>query len=217
MIKFTSLDNSEKHNLKEIHYHLKKHHPQTVHKAKKIVGFHYLKLVLFILSILLAYYVFSRPFIFQKIANLNHLGYIGTFIAGFLLSFGFSASFGIGFLLTSQVKNIFLVALIGGFGSMISDIIIFKSIKFSLADDLARLKKIKVVKKIENAVKKNKFLLTKHYLLYIFAGIVLAVPFLPDEMGISMLTGLASINLKKFAIISFILHSLFIFLIIKFS
>jgi len=57
--------------------------------------------------------------------------------------------------------------------------------------------------------------LIRHYLLYVFAGIILATP-LPDEVGVSMLAGLTTIKPMKLAIIGFILHSAAIFCIFYF-
>ena len=82
-------------------------------------------------------------------------------------------------------------------------------------DEFKSLEKTKLIREIEHIVKKNKFVLVRHYLLYIFAGIMIATP-LPDELGISMLAGLTTIKPLKLAIISFILHTSAIFVILYF-
>ncbi len=92
----------EKQNIrKQIHKKLKQHSPKAVHKAKKIVGFKYLKLILLLVSISLAYYIFSNSKISGLIPNLKSLSYIWVFISGILLIFEFPAPFGIGFLITA--------------------------------------------------------------------------------------------------------------------
>ena len=53
---------------------------------------------------------------------------------------------------------------------------------------------------------------TKHYLLYAFAGLVIASP-LPDEIGVSLL-GISKIKLYKFIIISFIFNTIGVLLVI---
>ncbi len=80
-------------------------------------------------------------------------------------------------------------------------------------NEFKELKKTKILQKTESIVKNKKSILIKHYLLYVFAGILIATP-LPDEIGVSMLAGLTTIKPRKLAIISFTLHTFAIFLIL---
>lgn len=195
-----------------IHKHLREQTPTGVEKAKKIFRFKYPKLIIFLLCILSAYILFNNK-------NLNYLipftekRYLSAFIGGILVAFGFTAPFGVGFLISSSPQNIFIRALIAGIGATISDLIIFKFMKFSFIDEFKKLEKTKTIKEIEKIVKENKYILIKHYLLYVFAGIIIASP-LPDEIGVSMLAGLTTIKPLKLSIISFILHTTAIFFII---
>lgn len=200
---------------KRIHRVLRKHHPKAVEKAKKLVSFKYPKLLIMLLFILLSYYIFTRPFIPEIISLMGDMDYIGVFLAGFLVAFGFSAPFGIGLLINMDPGNILFATFIGGLGATITDLFIFNTIKFSFMDEFKKLEKTKIISKIENIVKNNKHVLIKHYLLYIFAGIVIATP-LPDEIGVSMLAGLTTIKPVKLAVISFLLHSFTIFLLLYF-
>ncbi len=174
-----------------IHKHLKEQTPKGVKKAKRIFHFKYHKLIIFLLCILVAYILFSNKN-FNDLIPLTKTGYLTAFISGILIAFGFTAPFGIGFLIYSPPQNIFIGALIAGIGATISDLIIFKFIKFSFIDEFKKLEKTKTIKEIEEIVKKNKHILIKHYLLYVFAGIIIASP-LPDEIGLSMLAGLTTI------------------------
>lgn len=97
---------------------------------------------------------------------------------------------------------------------MIGDLLIFKMIKFSFMDEFHELEKTKAIHEIEKIVNKKKRVLILHYLLYIFAGLILATP-LPDELGVAMLAGLTTIKPLKLAIISFLIHSASIFLILS--
>ncbi|MCK9595775.1 hypothetical protein M0R19_01155 [Candidatus Pacearchaeota archaeon] len=200
---------------KKIHKFLKKHHPQAVKKAKKIFSFKYPKLVLLIILIALAYYIFTKPFMSEFMQLFNKLGIFGTFISGILITFGFTAPFAIGLLIKTNIQNIFLASLIGGIGATIGDLFIFSTIKLSFMDEFKRLEKTKAINKIKKIVKNNKHILIKHYLLYIFAGIIIASP-LPDEIGVSMLAGLTTIDKKRLAITSFLLHTSAIFFILYF-
>jgi hypothetical protein len=199
---------------KEIHKKLRKHAPESVKKAKKIFSFKYPKLFILIVVILLTYYIFTQPFISEAIGFFSGLGHFGVFLSGMLTSIGFSAVFGFGLLSKINPSNILIATLIAGVGATITDLIIFKSIKLSFVDEFKKLEKTTLVRDIEKIVKKNKFVLIRHYLLYIFAGIVLATP-LPDELGVSMLAGLTTIKPLKLTAISFVLHSFTIFLVLS--
>jgi len=150
------------------------------------------------------------------VSNLQKLNYVGMGIAGILFSLGFSAPFSVGFFIVSQPSSLLLATIIAGIGSVIGDMIIFKTIKFSFMEEFNELGNEKIVKTIGNAIKNNKSLLIRHYFLYIFAGILIATP-LPDEIGVSMLAGLTTIKPLKLALISFILHCIGIFLILYIS
>ena len=184
---------------------LKKHSPHAVHKAKRLLAFKYPKLVILILSIVFAYYVFSLLEVKGYISILGQFNYLSDFIAGVFFSFGFTTAFSIGYFITSSPTNMFLTSLIAGVGSVIGDVIIFRTIKISFMDEFRELEKKKAIKKIGEIVKHNRHVLIRHYLVYIFAGIILASP-LPDELGVSMLAGLTTIKPKIFAGISFLLH-----------
>ncbi len=202
------------HAHKHIHRTIRKHAPKSVRRAKKFSSFKYPKLLLLFLSIVLSYYLFNHPAVQNIVSQLDSLSYLGIFIAGALISFGFSAALSVGFLLTAQPDNLFLAGLIGGFGAMIVDVTIFRMIKNSFMKEFNELNKTHLIKKIEKIMEGHRHVIIHHYLLYLFAGILIALPILPDEIGVSMLAGLTTINPKKLAIISFILHSVAIFLIL---
>jgi hypothetical protein len=147
------------------------------------------------------------------VANLGSIGYLETFIAGMLFSFGFSTPFAIGFFLIAKPENIFLAALIGGAGALISDLLIFKLIRFSFMDEFKRLEKTTAIKEINHLLNSRWIYKIKIYLLYIFAGLVIASP-LPDELGVSMLAGLTKIKTHILVIVSFIMNSLGIFIML---
>lgn len=209
-----SFKKNHKENVKQIHKALKKHSPEATKKAKKIFEFKYPKLLILGLSIIFAYFLFSNSLTIEYIKNLGNLSYLGIFIAGMLLAIGFSAAFAVGFFIILQPENIFLATFIGGLGALLSDMLIFKFIKFSFMDEFENLRKTIVIKKVRKIINKSFGIKIKHYLIYVFAGFLIASP-LPDEVGVSMLAGLTRIKQKTLAIISFILHSLAIFLIIK--
>jgi len=178
--------------------------------------FHYSKIFLLIIASITAYILFKTTTIALWINHLDKLSYLGTFIAGIFLALGFSAPFSVGFFVTLKTKSLILTALIGGLGALAADLLIFNVIKISFNDELQRLKKTKIMREIKEIIKKDLEKRLQHYLLYVFAGILIATP-LPDEAGISMLAGLTHIKQKILAPISFILHTLGILIILLLS
>jgi len=126
---------------RKIHKKLRKHAPKSVEKAKKIFSFKYPKLFSFIILILLAYYIFTQPFISGLIEVFNKFGQFGIFIAGILTGLGFAAPFGFGLLIKINPSNILLATLIGGVGATIADLLIFKTIRCSFMDEFKELEK----------------------------------------------------------------------------
>jgi hypothetical protein len=172
---------------------------------KMLFKFRYPKLSLLILSFILAYYFFSH--LDNTLLSILGDNYFVVFIAGMLFTFGFTTPFAIGYFATLAPENIWLTAAIGGIGALCFDFIIFGSIKFSFLDEFNRLKKTKAISVIHDRIKFNINEKIKNYILYIFAGIIIASP-LPDEVGVTMLAGLTKINPKIFALISWLFNSL---------
>ena len=79
---------------KKIHAEIKKHAPKAFHSSKKKFGFKYPKLCLLALSIFLAYILFRNPFFHSLISSFLYVdNYFGAFLAGVLVSFGFTSAF----------------------------------------------------------------------------------------------------------------------------
>lgn len=166
---------------------------------KRLFNYKYPKLTILLISIFFAYYLFSNDSIVGKINHLNGLSYLGVLIAGLFFSFGFTTPFAIGFFLTYEPNNILLTAIIGSFGAFIADISIFKLIKISFMDEFKRLEKdLKIKNHFHYKFLNSKLRL---YLTYFFAGFIIASP-LPDELGVTLLSGFTRINIYIFSLIS---------------
>lgn len=178
----------------------------------------YPKLLLLLVVTILSYLIFTNPYIMGFVLNfgIGNLGYIGSFIAGILLAFGFSAPIAIGFFIVSQPQNIMIFAIAGGLGAILGDLLIFNFVRFSFMDEFKRLEKTKPFKAVIKAIEKKTTARIRNYMLYIFAEIIIASP-ISDEVGITMLAGLTSIKQKTFAVVTFILHVVFIFIILALS
>ena len=180
---------------------------------KRLFNFKYPKIMLLVLAIILAYILFRNPFIQSYISHLGALSYLGIFIAGILFAFGFTAPFSVGFFINLDPSNIWLAGMVGGLGALIADLIIFKTIKISFEDEFKRLRNSKAIVKIKGLIERSLAEKIKVYLMYAFAGILIASP-LPDEAGVIMLAGLTKISAKSLALISFILNTLGIIILL---
>jgi uncharacterized membrane protein YdjX (TVP38/TMEM64 family) len=169
--------------------------------------------MLLVLAIILAYILFRNPTIQDFISHLGTLNYLGIFIAGMLFAFGFTAPFSVGFFISLNPSNIWIAGIIGGLGALISDLIIFSTIKISFEDEFKRLRNSKIVVKLTRLIERNLTKKIKVYLMYAFAGILIASP-LPDEAGITMLAGFTKIKVKALAVISYVLNTIGILVIL---
>lgn len=183
---------------------------------KRLFKWKYPKLTLLLLMIILAYFIFSNPEVKSYLSQNNDKPYLFSFIAGLMFSFGFTAPISVGLLITLNPSNIYLAAALGGLGALIADLFIFNLIKFSFLDEFKKLENEKTIKPIKNLIEKEVSHKIRNYLLYIFAGFVIASP-LPDEIGITMLAGLTKIKQSIFSILSFLLNSLGILIILLLS
>jgi hypothetical protein len=176
--------------------------------VKRLFQFHYPKLICLALAIVAAYILFTYPPVVAWLSGVEFLhGKWAAFIAGILLAFGFTAPFGIGLLIMLNPANIWFTALISALGAVLADIIIFKTIRFSFMDEFKRLEKTPAFEFMEKEFHKDFRAHVRNYLLYIFAGLIIASP-LPDEVGVIMLAGLTRIRSLLFISLSFILHTI---------
>jgi len=181
---------------------------------KNLFEFKYPKIAIFILFIAIAYIIFSSPGVGDFVNGLGDYGYLGNFIAGLLFSFGFTTPFSVGFFILYHPNNIFLASVIGGFGALLSDLLIFRIVKFSFMDEFKRLEKTERIREMSDLIEYVFGHKIKNHLLYIFAGIVIASP-LPDELGVIILAGLTKIRIRSFMIISFLFNTIGIYILLS--
>ena len=182
---------------------------------KRLFKFHYPKLIILALAIVAAYAIFTNAFVISWLTNLEFLHRNwAALLAGILIAFGFTAPFGIGLLIALNSGSFWLTALIGASGALLADILIFKTIRFSFMDEFERLEKTSAFEFVEREFKHDFKAHVRNYLLYIFAGLVIASP-LPDEVGVVMLAGLTRIRPFLFIAMSFALHLLGIAVILS--
>ncbi len=175
----------------------------------------YPKLLALGLTFVLAYLLFLQGF-FDVIEPFIHgHGYLSAFIGGILTSFGFTAAFGIAvFVELSDVMHPLPAAVVGAVGSLLADELIFVFIRASFVDELERLQASPLFARMQTILHHERFPeRLRRYLLWSVSGFILASP-LPDEIGVTMLSGITNIEAKTFAIICLILNMAGIFTIL---
>lgn len=163
-------------------------------------------------TIIVAYIIFQGRNTLPFHDLLLSYGYLGTLIFGALYAYGFGAAPATALLLIlAQEQNIFIAAIIGGIGALLSDILIFRLVRTSFNHELHRLERTKIIKTTEK-ISKRIFGRFNDYILIGCACIFISSP-LPTEIGTTMLATLKHISLKKFAGLAFVLHTIGILII----
>lgn len=142
-------------------------------------------------------------------------GVVWIFIAGLLFSSSFTAAFSIAaFIEMAPFVNPILAAPIAGFGAFIADYVLFSFLRFSIDDEVDRLKQTRLGLWIRRMIF-HPSLSEKQRLAIILsiAGAVIASP-LPDEIGISMLSSVKQITPRTFMMLCFALNTLGILLML---
>lgn len=182
-------------------------------KKTHLFAYKYPKLILFIICIIFAYFLVSDASFVNIIQHLDGLRYIGMFTTGLLFSFGFTTPFAVAVMLAMKPDNILLMAIIGGIGATISDVLIFKFVKFSFENEFKELKQERPFLFVKENLDKYLHPTLKTYLTFAFGGILLSTP-MPDEAGILVLSGLMEIKLKLLIIVSLIFKTIGIYAIL---
>lgn len=184
----------------------------TIQKTH-LFAYKYPKLILFIICIILAYFLVSDASFLNVIQHLDGLSYFGMFITGLLFSFGFTSPFAVAVMLAMKPDNILLLAIIGGLGATISDVLIFKFVQFSFENEFKELKQERPFLFVKENLDKYLHPTLKSYLTFVFGGLLLSTP-MPDEAGILVLSGLMEIKLKFLIIASLFFKTIGIFAIL---
>lgn len=143
----------------------------------------------------------------------SSISYLGTFFSGFFYAYGFTAAPATFSLLElSKHQNIFSAAFIAGVGALIGDIVIFLFIKHSFMDEIEKIKEEKISKTLR-IIKKKMFGKLNDYIVPLIACTLIASP-LPTEVGVTLLTSIKKLTIKKFMLLAYILHTMAIFVIL---
>lgn len=174
----------------------------------------YPRLVLLLLTFILAYFLYYSGRFDEIHHFFTNLGYLTPFFAGMLFVYGFTAVPAAALLaVVSSDYNLWGATLAGGIGALIGDLLIFYFVRSTLENEIREISHEKIFiyfKMIFNFLIPE-FL--KKFIFPIFIGFILSSPF-PDELAIVLLTSTRKISPHLFALLAFTLNTAGIFLIL---
>lgn len=170
----------------------------------------YPKFTLLMLTFVIAYFIFRGHELLPFNNFILGSGYLGVFLAGIFFAYGFTAAPATAImLLLAKGQNVALLGFTAGLGALVGDLLIFKFIRYSFADEIRKLSKERAINNFNHKIPK----LLKKYLVAVLAGFIIASP-LPDEVGVSLLAFSHSISTRRFMLLSYVLNTAGIFVIL---
>lgn len=169
--------------------------------------------ILFVLSIIVAVILYAGGVFNSIVQSLDGAGYATAFVAGFFYSISFTiASAGLFFVELGEHYNPVAIALLGGLGAMLADLLMFKFIKETIVGEMKLLFRSIIPtprrKRWERLTKRRVFIWGVPFV----ASMFIASP-LPDEIGVALFS-LVNFRPKYLSIITFLLNTAGIFLLV---
>lgn len=129
-----------------------------------------------------------------------------TFVSGAMYSFSFTAGLAVVFFahLPVSQETMFPLALIGAFGGLLADLLIFRFIKDVILHELGRKAELFIARETRSK--------GRRMILQIVGAMIIASPF-PDEVGLTFM-GLSHISFWRLVILTYALDALGIYLLI---
>ena len=159
-------------------------------------------LALVILSIFVAIILAKTGALQDLITSTQEVRFIGSFIAGiFFVSVFTAAPATVAFGEIAQSNSVITVAILGGLGALIGDLIIFRFVKDRVSDHFYYLMRVSKSERLFSIFKLKLF----RWIVPFVGALIIASP-LPDEIGVAML-GLSKMKNSYFILLSFLLNS----------
>ena len=153
------------------------------------------------LSVLIALNLVESGAISKVVGYSHNLGFLGSFVAGIFFTSAFTAApAAVALFEIAKEVPVILVALLGGAGAVIGDILIFKLVRDFLSEDIMNLITRKGRARFKAALRFSYL----RWLMTIIGGLIIASPF-PDELGL-MLMGFSKIRSGYFILLSFVFN-----------
>lgn len=159
-------------------------------------------------SIVIGIYLLSNPNFKNWLSGLGSLEYLGALLAGILFTSSFTVAISIAiFAILAQNIHPLALGLIGGVGSVVGDLVVFKLVRDHMSEELTLLFG-KAGTSYVKQVLKSKYI---SWTLPVIGAFIIASP-LPDELGVSLL-GISKMSESKFIAISYTFNALGILMI----
>jgi len=160
------------------------------------------------ISVIFAVVIARSGILHDLAASFSEFRYSSIFLAGMFFTSVFTTAPSIAMLAElAQGNSIFLVAILGGFGAMVGDYLIFSFFHDRISQDIKYLRKHSEIKRLPAIFRTRLF----HWFMPFVGAFIIASP-LPDELGL-MLLGLSRMNERAFLLISFTMNTVGILII----
>lgn len=159
----------------------------------------YKLLSIFLLSVMFAVFVAENDYISNLLHHLGSFGYVGALVAGILFVSTFTTVTSIVLLsILAQDINPLALAIIGGFGAMIGDLLVYRFLKNNVDEELMLVFGQEGERHVKRILKSKYIAWT----LPIIGALIIASP-LPDELGLGVM-GFSKISEAKLMAVTFI-------------
>ena len=159
-------------------------------------------LMLVIFSVFIAIILAKTGALQDLITSTQEVRFIGSFIAGIFFVSVFTvapATVALGEI--AQSNSVIVVAILGGLGALIGDLIIFRFVKDRVSEHFYYLMRVSKSERLFSIFKLKLF----RWIIPFIGALIIASP-LPDEIGVAML-GLSKMKNSYFILLSFVLNS----------
>ena len=154
-----------------------------------------IEIILF--SVLIAVILAKTGAVKELLTATKEAEIVGSFLAGIFVSIFTAAPATVALAEIAQSNSILLVAVFGGIGALIGDLIIFRFVKNHISEDITYLINKSKTKRLTSVFSLRSF----RWLVPFLGALVVASP-LPDEIGLTMM-GLSKMKTALFVPLSF--------------
>jgi hypothetical protein len=182
----------------------------ALEKEEELVSHFVHNALTLLVSIFLAYLVFQSGILDLVLMRTHEAELISALIAGFFFTSLIStapAIIALGTIAIGGGEPLWLIALAGGAGALVGDLILFMFLKAHIADELYKL----TLHPRGQRLKKLIHLRSVRWLLGFIGAVIIASP-LPDELGLALM-GVSRVRLWLLAILSFVFNAIGIYII----
>ncbi len=184
---------------------------KAVLEKEEIVVSHFAHNALTVLtSVVLAYLVFKSGILGYILTQTFEIELVGAFVAGFFFTSLIStapAIVALGTIAGAGHEPLWMIAIVGGLGSLLGDLILFAFLKNHIADELHRF----TLHPSNARLRKLLHLRSIRWLLGFIGAVIIASP-LPDELGLALM-GVGKMRIWLLAALSFVFNSIGIYII----